>query len=151
MEELTICWKCNGARFKFSKKRKAFCAEAGKCGVCMGTGKLRPSKKSRRQTSSKGIVKLPRGAPGGTYKGPPAYGSAHKLPAGQNLVKAGETVMPLGCGDWLVRAIGRYIQGVSCISLSFVCTLLPADFPTYKWPQIDRGRLLLCMGGCRAN
>ena len=122
MEELTICWKCNGARFKFSKKRKAFCAEAGNCGVCMGTGKLRPSKKSRLQTNSKGVVKLPRGPPdGGKYKGPPAHGSAHKLPAGQNLVKPGETVMPLGCGDWLVREIDRLRRRYPVLILSFTC------------------------------
>ena len=65
-----------------------------------------PSKKSRKQALSKGIVKLPRGSPdGAAFKGPPAYGSAHKLPAGQNLVKAGETFMPLGCGDWMVCGV----------------------------------------------
>ena len=102
------CWKCNGARFKYSKKRKAYCAEAGKCGVCMGTGKLIPSKKSRKQALGKGVIKLPRGSPDGApFKGPPAYGGVYKLPADQNLVKAGETFMPLGCGDWMVCGVDR--------------------------------------------
>lgn len=109
MEGLLICWKCNGARFKYSKKRKAYCAEAGNCGVCSGIGKLQPSKKSRKQALSKGVVKLPRGPTNGeAFKGPRAHGSAHGSAhkAGQCLtVKAGETVMPLGCGDWMVRKV----------------------------------------------
>ena len=104
------CWKCNGARFKYSKKRKAYCAEAGKCGVCMGTGKLIPSKKSRKQALGKGVIKLPRGSPDGApFKGPPAYGGVYryKLPADKHLVKAGETFMPLGCGDWMVCGVDK--------------------------------------------
>ena len=108
--EGTACWKCNGARFKYSKKRKAYCAEAGKCGVCMGTGKLIPSKKSRKQALGKGVIKLPRGSPDGVpFKGPPAYGGLYryKLPADKHLVKAGETFMPLGCGDWMVCGVDK--------------------------------------------
>mmetsp|Transcript_34689 Transcript_34689/g.83937 ORF Transcript_34689/g.83937 Transcript_34689/m.83937 type:complete len:437 (-) Transcript_34689:124-1434(-) len=100
-EHSRTCWKCKGNGRKFNKKSRAF--DGDHCKVCDGSGRLRPSSKAKANAMRPGvIVKLLGDPKGGPFLGPPAFGSLNGKRPSSDLVKNGEILASLGCGDWRI-------------------------------------------------
>ena len=104
---METCWKCKGNGYKFNKSSKKY--DGKKCGVCKGSGNRFASSKAQRLAKQPGIVTQLRGSPiDGSFVGPPAHGSLiremndEKGQPLSKLVKRGEIMAALGCGNWRI-------------------------------------------------